>query len=39
VGMLLKRLFSTRKDPVHRETVIREEPTSHEKKIIKEKRR
>jgi YggT family protein len=39
VGMLLKRLFTVRKEPVHRETVVREEPTTHEKRIIEEKRR
>jgi YggT family protein len=33
VGILLKRLFSVRKDPVHRETVIRERPSAREKKI------
>jgi YggT family protein len=38
VGMLLKRLFSVRKEP-RRETVIREEPASREKRIIEEKRR
>lgn len=39
VGMLLKRLFSVRKEPAHRETVIREEPTAHEKRIVREERR
>lgn len=45
VGMLLKRLFSVRKEPVHRETVIREEPgirtepTAREKRVIREERR
>ncbi|MBY6038120.1 YggT family protein [Fictibacillus nanhaiensis] len=39
VGMLLKRLFLVKKEPVQRETVIREEPTHREKTVIKEERR
>lgn len=38
VGMLLKRLFSVRKEPIHRETVIREEPGIREEPNVREKR-
>lgn len=39
VGMLLKRLFNIGREPRHRETVIREEPTHRERTVIKEEHR